>query len=116
MKIGDIVVRKSYNKDVTFKIIDIKEKCEKYTIILKGINIRIIADAFEEDLEIAEENSGSQDKILNTRVNEAIKKVMILRGDLRDKVEKSSKIKAKNELVFGRPGKILHIDGATYSC
>ena len=111
MQIGDIVVRKSYNKDVTFKIIDIKEKDEKYNIILKGINIRIIADAFEEDLETAEEDSGSQDKILNTRVNEAIKKVMILRGDLRDKVEKSSKIKAKNELVFGRPGKILHVDG-----
>ena len=64
-----------------------------------------------EDLEIAEEDSGSQDKILNTRVNEAIKKAMILRGDLRDKVEKSPKIKAKNELVFGRPGKILHVDG-----
>ena len=111
MQIGDIVVRKSYNKDVTFKIIDIKEKDGEYNIILKGINIRIIADAFEEDLEIAEEDSGSQDKILNTRVNEAIKKVMILRGDLRDKVEKSSKIKAKNELVFGRPGKILHVDG-----
>ena len=111
MQIGDIVVRKSYNKDVTFKIIDIKEKNGEYNIILKGINIRIIADAFEEDLETADEDSGSQDKILNTRVNEAIKKVMILRGDLRDKVEKSSKIKAKNELVFGRPGKILHVDG-----
>ena len=111
MQIGDIVVRKSYNKDVTFKIIDIKEKNGEYNIILKGINIRIIADAFEEDLETAEEDSGSQDKILNTRVNEAIKKVMILRDDFRDKVEKSSKIKAKNELVFGRPGKILHVDG-----
>ena len=111
MRIGEIVVRKSYNKDVTFKIIDIKEKDGEYIIILKGLNIRIIADAFEDDLETAEEDSGSQDKILNTRVNEAIKKVMILRGDLRDKVEKSPKIKAKNELVFGRPGKILHVDG-----
>ena len=95
MRIGDIVVRKSYNKDVTFKIIDIKEKNGEYNIILKGINIRIIADAFEEDLETAEENSGSQDKILNTRVNEAIKKAMVLRGDLRDKVEKVSKDKNK---------------------
>ena len=47
MKIGDIVVRKSYNKDVTFKIIDIKEKDGKDNIILKGINIRIIADAYD---------------------------------------------------------------------
>lgn len=111
MDIGDVVVRKSYNKDVTFKIIDIKNDNGKYNIILKGINIRIIADANIEDLEIAEEDSGSQDRILNTRVNEAIKKAMILRGDLRDKVEKSSKIKTKNELMFGRPGKILHVDG-----
>ena len=29
---------------------------------------------------MAEENSGSQDKILNTRVNEAIKKAMVLRA------------------------------------
>lgn len=111
MEIGDIVVRKSYNKDITFKIIDIKDSGGKYNIILKGINIRIIADASLDDLEMAEEDTGSQDKILNTRVNEAIKKAMILRGDLRDKVEKSPKIKTKNELMFGRPGKILHVDG-----
>lgn len=111
MDIGDVVVRKSYNKDITFKIIDIKETDGKYNIILKGINIRIIADASIDDLEMAEEDSGSQDRILNTRVSEAIKKAMILRGDLRDKVEKSPKIKAKNDLMFGRPGKILHVDG-----
>lgn len=111
MEIGDIVVRKSYNKDITFKVIDIKEYDGRYNIILKGINIRIIADANIEDLEMADEESGSKDKILNTRVKEAIKQAMILRGDLRDKVEKSPKIKAKNELMFGRPGKILHVDG-----
>lgn len=112
MQIGDIVVRKSYGKDVTFKIIDFKEKNGKDLIILKGINIRIIADAVIEDLECVEdEDSGSQDKILNTRVNEAIKKAMILRGDLRDKVEKSPKVKPKSELMFGRPGRILHVDG-----
>ena len=70
MEIGDIVVRKSYGKDVTFKIIDFKKKDGKNLIILKGINIRIIADAVAEDLEFVEdEDSGSQDKILNTRVN-----------------------------------------------
>ena len=111
MDIGDIVVRKSYNKDITFKIIDIKEKDGKSKVILKGINIRIIADADIQDLEMAEEDSGSQDKILNTRVSEAIKKAMILRADLRDRADKAPKVKAKNELMFGRPGKILHVDG-----
>lgn len=112
MQIGDIVVRKSYGKDITFKIIDIKEIGSKENLILKGINIRIIADSSEEDLELAnDEECGSKDKILNTRVNEAIKNALRFRGELRDKVEKSGKIKNKQELMFGRPGRILHIDG-----
>ena len=111
MDIGDIVVRKSYDKDVTFKIIDIKENVGERNFILKGINIRIIADSKGEDLEMAEENSGSQDKILNTRVKEAIKNAVLLRSDVRDKVDKYPKIKKNDELFFGRPGKILHVDG-----
>ena len=112
MKIGDIVVRKSYGKDITFKIIDIKNKNGKENIILKGINIRIIADSAIDDLEVAnEEDTGSKDKILNTRVNEVIKKAISIRGELRDKTEKTSKIKNKDELVFGRPGRILHVEG-----
>ncbi len=111
MQIGDIVVRKSYGKDITFKIIDVKKINNKENIILKGINIRIIADSEEDDLEIANEDGGSKDKILNTRVNEAIKNAIRFRGDLRDKIEKSGKIKSKEELMFGRPGRILHVDG-----
>lgn len=111
MQIGDIVVRKSYGKDITFKIIDVKKINNKENIILKGINIRIIADSDEDDLEIANEDDGSKDKILNTRVNEAIKNAIRFRGNLRDKIEKSGKIKSKEELMFGRPGRILHVDG-----
>lgn len=112
MKIGDIVVRKSYGRDVTFKVIDVREKNGRENIILKGINIRIIADSTIDDLEPAEEeDSGTQDKILNTRVSEAINKAISIRGVFRDKAEKSPKIKNKDELVFGRPGKILHVDG-----
>ena len=111
MQIGDIVVRKSYGKDITFKIIDVKKINNKENIILKGINIRIIADSDEDDLEIANEEDGSKDKILNTRVNEAIKNAIRFRGNLRDKIEKSGKIKSKEELMFGRPGRILHVDG-----
>lgn len=112
MKIGDIVVRKSYGKDITFKVIDVIKKNGKENIILKGINIRIIADSTIDDLEKAEdEDSGSQDKILNTRVSEAINRAINIRGIFRDRSDKSSKIKNKEELVFGRPGKILHVDG-----
>ena len=53
MKVGDIVVRKSYNKDIIFKIIgfNIDEDNRKIAII-KGVAFRIIADAYIEDLEI----------------------------------------------------------------
>ncbi|HCW54287.1 MAG TPA: sporulation peptidase YabG [Clostridium sp.] len=111
MQIGDIVVRKSYGKDITFKIIDMKKVGNVESIILKGINIRIIADSVEDDLEEAEEDGGSKDRILNTRVNEAIKNALRFRGGVRDKVDKSAKIKNKQELMFGRPGRILHVDG-----
>ncbi|ETJ29079.1 Sporulation peptidase YabG, partial [human gut metagenome] len=37
--IGDIVVRKSYGRDITFKVIDVREKNGRENIILKGINI-----------------------------------------------------------------------------
>ena len=40
MKIGDIVVRKSYDKDIIFKIIDIKEVRGKTYCILKGIKYK----------------------------------------------------------------------------
>ena len=53
MKIGDIVTRKSYNKDIIFRItgFSIDNKNEKIAI-LKGVAFRVIADAYLDDLEI----------------------------------------------------------------
>lgn len=111
MGIGDIVVRKSYGKDITFKIIDIKENEDGVVYVLKGINIRIIADASIDDLEhVNDEFQGEKDKILNARVNQAIKKAITSR-DGAYRVTKSPKIIQEKELMFGRPGKVLHIDG-----
>jgi spore coat assembly protein len=111
MGIGDIVVRKSYGKDITFKIIDIKENEDGVVYVLKGINIRIIADASIDDLEhVNDEFQGEKDKILNARVNQAIKKAITSR-DSAYRITKSPKIIQEKELMFGRPGKVLHIDG-----
>ena len=83
MKVGDLVVRKSYDKDITFKIIDIKEdEHGKKVYILKGISIRIIADSRGDDLEkVDDEFEGAKEKILNRRVEEALKKAVSMRGD-----------------------------------
>ena len=117
MEIGDTVVRRSYDKDVTFKVIDIKNEDGEEIYVLKGINIRIIADSRDEDLIKVEDASvGEKDKILNARVSTAIKRAVILREDniALDEVDtrsKNQKKKSERDLIFGRPGKILHIDG-----
>lgn len=124
MVIGDTVVRKSYDKDITFKIIDIKEVDGKLVYILKGISIRIIADSPETDLEPVDVDFvGEKEKILNSRVNDAIKKAVNTRSEnssknnckngpiLLSRGSKSQKNTPNKDLMFGRPGKILHIDG-----
>ena len=112
MNIGDLVVRKSYDKDVTFKIIDIKQESGKKTYILKGISIRIIADSEGTDLEKVDENHiGDKEKILNSRVKNAIKSAIAMRGDVMSRVNKSKKTIECKEMMFGRPGRILHVDG-----
>lgn len=119
MEIGDVVVRKSYDKDVTFKVIDIKDENGKKIYILKGINIRIIADSEKDDLEeVRDDYYGEQDKILNSRVNRSIKNAIASRemderkgNSKENKVVKNQKDTSCKELFFGRPGKILHVDG-----
>ncbi|MGL5244878.1 MAG: sporulation peptidase YabG, partial [Sarcina sp.] len=112
MKVGDYVVRKSYGKDITFKIIDIKEVKDKVIYVLKGINIRIIADASIDDLEEVDNDFiAEKDRIFNSRVNEVIKRVGKVRFIKGRDINKSPKIIKENELLFGRPGKILHVDG-----
>ena len=111
MKIGDIVVRKSYGRDITFKILDINNGI--YTI--KGINLRIIADSPLEDLEQLESNIlFKKQKTYERNITKAVSRIIIGREDTEDGFRSeniSSNISTDKELIFGRPGKILHIDG-----
>lgn len=116
MQIGDTVVRKSYGKDITFRIIDITENENGKIYIIKGINLRLIADSPAEDLEPVRENySADMDELFNRKVNKAIKKVLSSRGDMYRiedtlRMTKPSKSNSSRELVFGRPGRVLHVD------
>lgn len=113
LKKGDIVGRKSYNKDVIFEIIKIINTSNENKIyILKGLTERIEADSTEEDLEKIDK------RILNSRIKE-----------LEDKISKRVKICLKDpqyciynaKKIFGTfnkrssnqiyTGKILHLDG-----
>lgn len=111
MKIGDIVVRKSYGMDISFRIIDINKTENGDIYILKGINIRIVADAPASDLEeVEDENQCQREKILNRKVANSIRNIMSSRMEIK-RAYRVIKTDTKKELSFGRPGKILHIDG-----
>ena len=91
----------------------------KIIYILKGLHIRIIADSQEEDLiKVDDSFAGDKDRSFDSKVNDIIKKVLLnrekqssremMRGAEQLKESRSEK---ENGLVFGRPGRILHIDG-----
>ena len=87
-KIGDVVTRNSYNNDIIFTIIDIKDDIA----YLKGIDVRLYADSSLDDLEKALANFDN-----NKDRNDALKIKDMLNLDRSE--------------YFYLPGKILHIDG-----
>lgn len=137
MEIGDLVVRKSYGKDITFKVIEIIDGENEKIYMLKGVNLRIEADATESDLErVSSVNLSKADIIFNEKINNSLRKViaereqqsvMVFNSKKKQQKEKSKERKKSRtregksisveigdenkKLVFGRPGRILHIDG-----
>lgn len=109
VKIGDLVGRKSYNYDVVFRVHDIIRQNDKFIIILKGLNLRIIADAPEADVV----------KLPPSKINEDTKNY----DDRANKLMRKTERKAKRDTtiiprfyrnegqIYRRPGKVLHIDG-----
>ncbi len=84
--IGDYVTRKSYNNDIVFRITGI----EGNLAYLKGLNVRLEADALLSDLvESSEHNSNDEDII-----TQSVRDINLDRSD-----------------YFYLPGVILHIDG-----
>ncbi|MBS5114332.1 MAG: peptidase [Erysipelotrichaceae bacterium] len=82
MKIGDLVERIKYGKDIVFEIYDIQNDI----YYLKGVEVRLIADSEESDLELATDIRTpfhiDESKLL--RNDKVIKgKVLHLDGDLR---------------------------------
>lgn len=110
IKVGDLVGRKSYNCDIVFRVHEIIKQSDRIVVILKGMNLRIIADAPETDVV----------KLPPSKINENIKNFDDRAKKLMRKLEKKAKkVKStmhtgfnRNEVqVFRRPGKVLHIDG-----
>ena len=86
LNIGDLVTRNSYNNDVIFKITNI----DNNNVLLKGVNVRLIADSDISDL-----------KKHNNQITEDEKAFL-------DGLETSINLDRND--YFYLPGKILHID------
>ena len=109
IKKGDIVARKSHNQDILFSVENILSSlCGIQIAVLKGITIRIVADAYIEDLVLldtkeVDANLRSLDVKIEDRINSLIKKG-------KEKVKDKDKDKERNFDNI-KAGKILHLDG-----
>ncbi len=121
IKQGDVVGRKSYNKDIFFKVIDIF-KCngEKEYCKLKGIHYRLYADSPMEDLVKIDSAELAQHLREQTiKSNEHMKRIFARRERDRELVlgravqhGHNNKISNGNGVSgFDVPGTVLHIDG-----
>ncbi len=95
---GDIVARKSHNKDVIFVVDRI---IKNQIAILTGITTRLKADSYIDDLEIIDKREVQKvfDEINEKIVNHANN----------TEIEKNSLFKRSNKVIY--TGKILHLDG-----
>ncbi|MBA1334810.1 MAG: Sporulation-specific protease YabG [Firmicutes bacterium] len=112
-RIGDLVARKSYDFDVLFKIVEIIDHSGKERVyILKGVHMRVLADAPGNDLVRQTAKEVKRFTANNdNRVNKNIDYVINAR-----KIRNSAKgIKGaffhRTKNSFSRAGKVLHLDG-----
>lgn len=110
IKKGDIVVRKSYGKDIIFKVINILNKPEEKIAVLNGVIERIEADSKIADLELVDKQ----------KVKDILRK---MDSKIENRIEKSkqqwedrnyrigvvtNQTRAKEKIITGE---ILHLDG-----
>jgi spore coat assembly protein len=110
-KAGDVVTRKSYGNDVGFVVVDIDS--ETQTAILKGIDMRLMADAPFSDLELLTEEEQKKFEANRHQVeNECLRLVQSRRAMESEKrsLRKEARFQSEPDF-FERPGRVLHLDG-----
>lgn len=111
MKIGDIVARKSYNKDIIFKIIGFSiDEDNRKIVVLKGVAFRIIADAYLEDLELVK-LPDLKSVLIDKNVEGLLSQSLVKSKERQRKMMRAVPKLQTNTNVYGMPGKVLQIDG-----
>lgn len=109
--VGDRVARRSYGKDVLFVVIDTDQST--MTATLKGMEVRLLADAPFEDLVAIPEEEWQAYMLQHSRQEaESLRLIRTRRLLDKEKQMLRSGVKLRGSKdFFERPGKILHLDG-----
>jgi len=107
MKQGDLVVRKSYGKDMIFRVVGIVG----HRALLRGTDYRLLADAPLSDLEqVCDPDEIGEAKKAKTYANESIRR---MQEQSFRQVERAGILAGLPDRpsFFEWPGKVLHLDG-----
>lgn len=110
MKQGDLVVRKSYGGDVTFRV----EALMKDLAIIKGTDFRLLADAPADDLSPVKEGEPARSKEKQAFIR-ATESTRLLEQHRRVQTERNqaglNQKMMNHQPFFEVPGRVLHLDG-----
>lgn len=110
IKKGDIVARKSYSKDILFKVKNIIDTPQQKIAILKGLVDRIEVDSKIEDLEIVDKQTVNEKiETFHHKMNSKIIETKEKRNLNEYKIGILSPNNRNKEKII--TGKILHLDG-----
>ncbi len=112
MNLGDLVVRKSYGGDVTFRV----ENIVQNGAVIKGTEFRLLADAPLDDLvQVPPTRITERGQQAQIKATESLTK---LRKDRQEQSQRSGESLSgvwpqspKEAAYFEVPGKVLHLDG-----
>jgi spore coat assemly protein len=111
--VGDLVIRKSHGGDILFKVTDIKvDRSGQRQFTLKGMHLRLLADAPLEDLEKAD--AAHLKRIISEmerKYDVSLRRVIERRGIEVEQREMLRTDGSKKYTSFDVPGRVLHLDG-----
>lgn len=106
IRAGDIVGRKSYGKDILFRVISID--LESGTAILKGIDWRLLADAPIDDLEVVEDEEAERLRLPFFQREQELYRLI---SDHRRLTQLDRGTEQTDNRFITHPGKVFHLDG-----
>lgn len=113
LAVGDLVIRRSHGGDIVFKVMGLENDEQGRTVYtLRGLHLRLLADAPPDDLERVDAEHLKQEIIRNENVhNDSMRRVMMRRSQEFEQREFSRAEPTKKYAFFDVPGRVLHIDG-----